>query len=274
MTNNSETNNNTQKMDQSQKKPKDTLILLHGALADERMWEPHIQLLSKEFTAVNFTQRHFGINGQDSNGNFGIDTHAEDLNSFIKEKTSKPVHLAAWSYGADVALNAAIKSPTLFKSLFLYEPGYPGHLDNEEMAKYMQDAEAMFGKVFQAVSDGNLAVAVESLIDGSGNKVGYFSSQSQNHRSQQLENTHTLPLQLNQSEQPSLDKTHLSRIQIPTTIAFGSDTRSLFRIVSKSAAIHISSAKLIEVLSENHMLPLENPEQFSQLIKEHIAREE
>ncbi|BBM03045.1 alpha/beta hydrolase [Microbulbifer sp. GL-2] len=235
------------------------------------MWEPYIQLLSKEFRVISFTQRYFGVNGRDLTGNFGIDTHAEDLISYIRVKTHKPVHLAAWSYGADVALNAAIKSPTLFKSLFLYEPGYPGHLDSEEMAEYMQDAEAMFGKVFQSVSNGNLEEAVESLIDGSGNKVGYFSSQSQKYRTQQLENAHTLPLQLSQSEQPPLDKTNLSRIQLPTTVAFGRDTRSLFRIVSKSAAAHIPNSKLVDVFSANHMLPLENPEQFSLLIKEHIS---
>lgn len=271
MTNKSETNNNIHKVDHHQKKPEDTLILLHGALADERMWEPHIQMLSKDFKVVNFTQRHFGINGQDLTGNFGINTHAEDLISFIKGITCSPVHLAAWSYGADVALNAAIKSPSLFKGLFLYEPGYPGHLDSEEMNEYMQDAEAMFGKVFQAVSDGDLEVAVESLIDGSGNKAGYFSFQSTKHRTQQLENAHTLPLQLNQTEQLSLDKINLSRIQVPTTIAFGRDTRPLFRIVSKSAADHIPNSKLVEVFSANHMLPLENPEQFSLLIKEHIS---
>ncbi|MCO1336551.1 alpha/beta hydrolase [Microbulbifer sp. OS29] len=262
---------NLQVIEPLQKDSCDTLVLLHGALADERMWAAHTKILSQEFRVISITQRHFGKNGSNSMGSFGIDTHADDLISFLDENFNKAVHLVAWSYGADVALNAAIKSPTLVKSLFVYEPGYPGHLDSKEMNTYMQDAEAMFGSVFQAISDENLKEAVEYLIDGSGNNIGYFSSQSPEYRTQQLDNAHTLPLQLSQTEQPTLDKVSLAKIQIPTTVAFGAESRPLFIITSKSAGNHIPNSKLIEVSSANHMLPLENPQQFIQLVKEHTS---
>ncbi|MFA0810225.1 alpha/beta fold hydrolase [Microbulbifer epialgicus] len=271
MTNNLKTSNNTQQINHPQRKSGEALILLHGALADERMWEPHIEILTKDFNTISITQRHFGTSGESSAEGFGINTHADDLINFLTKLDSGPTHLAAWSYGADVALNAAIKSPELIKSLFIYEPGYPGCLNDQEMNEYMQDAEAMFGKVFQAVSEGELKEAAEFLIDRSGNAAGYFSAQSLAHRTQQLENAHTLPLQLSQTEQPTLDKTSLSGIQVPTTIAYGSDTRSLFKIVSRSVSAYIPNSNLIEISSANHMLPLENPEQFSHLIKEHIS---
>ncbi|WP_444921718.1 alpha/beta fold hydrolase [Microbulbifer sp. CnH-101-G] len=255
----------------SPEKPKETILFLHGALADERMWEPHHHILSKEYRVVSLTQRHFGAEKKGKTGSFGIDTHANDLINFAATLNEGPFHLIAWSYGADVALSAAIKAPKLFKSLFVYEPGYPGHLDTQKMEEFMQDAEAMFGKVFNAVTNGELEAAVEFLIDGSGNRAGYFSSQAPELRDQQLENAHTLPLQLSQTEKPCLDKEHLSEIPTPTTIGYGSKTRKLFQIVSKSAASHISTSKLLQVASENHMLPIENPEKFCLLIKEHLS---
>ncbi|WP_299588375.1 alpha/beta hydrolase [uncultured Microbulbifer sp.] len=259
-------------MKHSLEKPKETVLFLHGALADERMWEPHYHILSNEYRVVSLTQRHFGVNNKGSSGNFGIETHANDLISFSATLGEDPIHLIAWSYGADVALNATIKAPKLFNSLFIYEPGYPGHLNTKEMEEFMKDAEAMFGKVFEAVTSGEFEEAVAFLIDGSGNSAGYFSSQAPALRAQQLENAHTLPLQLSQTEKPCLDKEHLSKIQISTTIGYGSETRKLFQIVSKSAASHTPSSKLMQAASENHMLPIENPEKFCLLIKEHLSK--
>ncbi|WP_444886656.1 alpha/beta fold hydrolase [Microbulbifer sp. JMSA008] len=259
-------------MKHSLEKSKETVLFLHGALADERMWEPHHRILAKEYRVASLTQRHFGVDNKGSSGSFGIETHANDLISFSATLGDGPIHLIAWSYGADVALSAAIKAPKLFKSLFIYEPGYPGHLDTKKMEAFMQDAEAMFGKVFEAVDNGELEEAVTFLIDGSGNRAGYFSSQAPALRAQQLENAHTLPLQLSQTEKPCLDKEHLSTIQIPTTIGYGSNTRNLFQIVSKSAASHTPSSKLLQAASENHMLPIENPEKFCLYIKEHLSK--
>lgn len=249
----------------------EAILLLHGALADARMWEEHIPLLNiPEYSILTMTQRHFGKGGMADSGSFGIKTHAKDLAGFIRSENISHIHIVAWSYGADVALNTLAEYPDIVASVFLYEPGYPGFLTPAEMESFVEDAGSMFGPVFDLVSQGDLERATEVLIDGSGNKIGYFASQSKTLRKQQIENAHSLPKQLNQKEQPGLSAERLSKIIAPVTIAYGCDTRKLFKVVARAAAKLIPHAKELCVESSSHMLPMENPALFMQLVGEHL----
>ncbi|WP_444927479.1 alpha/beta fold hydrolase [Microbulbifer sp. TRSA002] len=247
------------------------IVLVHGALADARMWQEHCKILSKEFKVISFTQRYFGNPGSPSEGPFGIDTHAQDLIGLIEALNLGPVHLVGWSYGADVSLNAAIKAPRLIKSLYLYEPGHPGYIENNDMEEYRRDAETMFAEIFKTTAEDKLDTATKLLIDGSGNRAGYFSQQPIKYRVQQLDNAYTLPLQLNQTEQPTLNPSSLSSISIPACVAFGCNTRQLFKIVSLAVGTLLPDTHLQEVSAENHMLPLEDPVRFCHLVRESIA---
>jgi pimeloyl-ACP methyl ester carboxylesterase len=55
-------------------------------------------------------------------GVFTIQTLADDLTKFITALNAGPVHLVSWSYGSLVAMSAAVKNPSLVRSLILYEP--------------------------------------------------------------------------------------------------------------------------------------------------------
>ena len=247
------------------------VILVHGALADERMWEEHTNLLNNSYDIISITLRHFGKSKLVQEGGFGLNTHSDDLANFIAElKTDKKVHLAGWSYGADVALNTVSKYPQLCSSAFLYEPGYPGYLKEDEKQIFVKDANLMFEHVFAKVNDGDLNEAVRVLIDGSGNKYGYFDLQHEKAKQQQLDNSHTLPKQLNQNEIPELTPASLPNISIPMTVAYGENTRPLFKVVSQSAAKIIPFVREVCVSKANHMLPIENPLLFSNLIRRHI----
>ena len=78
--------------------------------------------LSK-YRFVAHTQRYFGTEPWPDDGkNFSIATLANDLATFITSLNAGPVHLVGWSYGGAVAMQAAVKNPSLVRSLILYEP--------------------------------------------------------------------------------------------------------------------------------------------------------
>lgn len=246
------------------------IIFVHGALTDGNMWSPHVSLLNNEYEVLTPTLSHFG---EPRDGDFGLNTHAEDLSLLIKEiPQEKKIHLVGWSYGADVVLNSLTKFKPQVLSAFLYEPGYPGCVSGEDMKKWNEDAADMFGPIFQLVNQEKLNDAVRTLMDKSANRDGYFLSQPKLYQEQQLSKAYTLKLQLNQKEQPALDITELSKIFIPVTIAYGSKTRTLFRIVSTSVYESIANSKILRVDGENHMLPLENPRKFVDLLKDHLKQ--
>ncbi len=148
------------------------LLLIHGALANHTLWLEHIEQLSQHYTVYAPTLRHFGEAGKE--GPFGLETHAGDLLTLLAQLACGPVHLVGWSYGADVALTAALQAPERVRSLYLVEPGCPGALDEQGLAAFMADAGAMFGPVFGQVEAGQQQEAVATLIDGSGGPPGLF----------------------------------------------------------------------------------------------------
>ena len=147
---------------------------------------------------------------------------------------------------------------------FLYEPGYPRCVEKKAMQKWQIDANAMFSRVFESYYAGDLKAAVEHLIDGSGDQKGYFSSQKTEVKALQISKAHTLHKQLNQQESPAICKESVSKIKTSLIIAYGSNTRTLFKEVAK-ATIDVSTvAEKMIVLGYGHMLPQESPLVFSE----------
>ncbi|MEZ7195908.1 alpha/beta fold hydrolase [Pseudodesulfovibrio karagichevae] len=248
------------------------VLFVHGALADERVWQEHIGLFRGEQEASAVTLRHFGVHGDRDQGEFGLNTHADDLaGELARLAVHGPVHVVAWSYGADVALNAVVRHPGRAASLLVYEPGYPGCLSEEEMHVFGRDAGAMFGPIFALVGDGLIPQAVEALVDKSAGRMGYFAAQPEAVRNQQLENGHTLRRQLHQQETPDLGVARLAEIDIPLTVAWGEDSRPLFRAVSVGVARAVPGARVHPVDRANHMLPVESPRRFVDIVRQHLG---
>ncbi|MBD2785471.1 alpha/beta hydrolase [Xenorhabdus sp. DI] len=247
---------------------KTPLLFLHGALADSCMWNRHMIELEDRVSPMALSLRHFG--GSAKIGDFGIETHANDVIEVIRKIGCSPVHLVAWSYGADVALLAVLKAPELFRSLFLYELGYPSYLTADELALFTADAQAMFGPLFELAGKIKLPKMVEILIDGSGNQKGYFASQPEAVRMAQLAQADTVIKQLNQNEKPNINANALATIKLPTHVAYGEYSRPLFQLVSASAARNIPNCQSEVITGVTHMFPIEQPVVFSTKVKHFI----
>ncbi|MBR7628201.1 alpha/beta hydrolase [Aeromonas popoffii] len=238
------------------------LLLIHGALANHTLWLEHIEQLSHHYTVYAPTLRHFGEAGKE--GPFGLETHANDLLALLAQLACGPVHLVGWSYGADVALTAALMAPERFQSLYLVEPGCPGTLDEHAMAAFMADAGAMFGPVFGQVGEGLLQEAVATLIDGSGGHAGYFAAQPLKWQQAQLAEAASLPKQLSQRERPDWSPERLAALSVPTCIVQGADTRALFALVCEALGNAISACTRLLVPHTGHLYPIEQPTLFVQ----------
>lgn len=46
--------------------------------------------------------------------------------------------------------------------------------DEAALARFGEDAQAMFGPIFEAAGRGDMEEAIRRLIDGSGERAGYF----------------------------------------------------------------------------------------------------
>ena len=99
------------------------MVFVHGAPGDLRAWEPIREGIAGKYRFIAYNQRYFGTEPWPDDGkNFSIPTLADDLATFITSFNAGPVHLVGWSFGGLVAMQAAVKNPSLVRSLVLYEP--------------------------------------------------------------------------------------------------------------------------------------------------------
>lgn len=243
-----------------------TVVFLHGALTDLRMWDRHAATISDRYRAVCYTQRYFGTAPWGSDWPpFGVHTHSADLVQLLVALGGGPVHLVAWSYAGHAALDVAVRRPDLVESLFIYEPGAPTYVsDPAELAELAADANAMFGPIFEAVQvHGDDALAVRRLLDGSGQAPGYFDAQPPDRRDMQMDNARTMPLLLSQPAPPAITCAQLGRLSMPVCIAHGERTRPVFGVPSRAAARCIPHGRHLVVPGATHMWPDESPEAFT-----------
>ncbi|MFO7287908.1 MAG: alpha/beta hydrolase [Gammaproteobacteria bacterium] len=243
------------------------VVLVHGAPSDHRMWLRHCEWLAAHgFRAIAFTQRYFGTDPWNPDWPpFGTRLHANDLGDLLAA-LEEPPHVIAWSYGAHVALAAAVERPRLMRSLFVYEPGFPTWVsDPEQLREFSEDAERMFGPAAAAVQRSDNEAAARALIDASGGSDGYFDSQPEDRRRIQLDNARVMPKLFSQSSPVEITCEQLRALEVPTAITWGARTRALFRVVSAAAAACVRGQHASEVANATHMWPEEDPEGFCRL---------
>jgi pimeloyl-ACP methyl ester carboxylesterase len=248
------------------------VVFVHGAPSDYRMWMPHCAALSDRYRAIAYTQRYFGNAAWDEGWPaFGTGLHADDLVGLVHALRAGPVHVVAWSYGGHVALTAAAREPEAFRSVLVYEPGVPTYVtDERELAAIADDGNAMFGPVFAAVQAGDMEAAVRVLLDGSGQRAGYFDSQPEERRRIQLDNARVLPRLLAQVAPVALSCEQLRKLDPPVSIAWGAFTRPFFRVVSEAAARCVGGNQHTAVAGATHMWPAEHPAEFVALVRRFI----
>ncbi|WP_437948455.1 alpha/beta hydrolase [Sorangium sp. So ce296] len=241
----------------------DPVVFLHGAASDHRMWDRHRAIVGQRYRAIAYSQRYFGTGAWDPSWPpFGVQTHADDLVAFLRGLDAGPVHLVAWSYAGHVALTAALSHPELLRSAFIYEPGVPSYVtDPAELRALGDDLNAMFGPVFGAVQRGDSREALRLLLDGSGQRQGYFDAQPAERQAVNLDNARTMPLLLSQPQPPAITCGQLAGLKVPVTVAHGELSRPTFSVVSRAAARCIPGQHLV-ARGATHMWPEEDAPAF------------
>ena len=245
------------------------VVFVHGAPSDYRTWIPHCAELSVRWRAISYSQRYFGTAPWGTDWPpFSMRLHADDLITLLQALDAGPAHVVAWSYGGHIALTAAVERPELFRSLFVYEPGTPTYVSEAtELAAIADDASRLFGPVFAAVRAGDNETAVRVLLDGSGERTGYFDSQSVERRKIQRENARVMSVLLSQPAPPALTSAQLASLRMPVAIRWGELTRPFFGVVSRAAARCIGGRSHGAVANAGHLWPEEDPAAFTREIE-------
>lgn len=242
------------------------ILFVHGAPGDWRTFARHAALLSDRYRCVTFTQRWFGTAEWRADGPaFGTRTHADDLIKVAEALDIGQLTLVAWGYGAHPAFSAAIERPDLFSSLLVYEPGF-GTYVNDAVSKlrYEADVEAAWEPIVVARRSNDLDVVLRALIDSSGG-AGAYDALAEEHKAVMRDSRSAVSLLANPPEPAPITCADLQRLQIPTGIAWGGQSRPRFTIASAAAA-DCTGSERFEIADVGHLWPMTHPDGFTKLI--------
>lgn len=99
------------------------VVFVHGGYSDIRTWLAQIPAFAQEYRAITYSRRYARPNGDIPKGQDDqMMPHVDDLVDLLVALDAVPAHLVGNSWGAFICLLAAIKQPTLIRSLVLCEP--------------------------------------------------------------------------------------------------------------------------------------------------------
>ena len=246
------------------------VLLTHGIPGDLETLAPVSDLISARYCATTVTLRHCGA-GVAGDRPFGTSQQQQDLIDLVTALGREPVHLVAWSYSAHAALALAADQPELVASLMVFEPGFPTFVEDAEALDIVQrDTVSAFGPVFDALAAGRTDDALRRAIDAAAGEAGWFDRQPHRNREIHRRNAHVLPLLATQSAPLSITAQDLRTIRCPTTVSWGTETRSCYRVVAEQAAALIPSARSAVIPGVGHLLPESSPAHFADVLRTHL----
>ena len=252
----------------------ETVLALHGALSDLRVWYRLGPALAKNRRFVAYTQRYFGAQAWPDKGeNFSRETHVADLIAFIEGLGAGPVHLVTWSYGGDIGTRAMLRRPDLFRSAAHYEPSLGTLLGGVEGGA---DAEVAFTAAFaptrQALQAGKIErAAILFLETVFGLPAGSLRQEPEPLQSLVRDNARTLPAFLQMPAGPPVSCRDLAGIAAPVLIVRGEHTHARYSLIAERMASCLPKAELTTLVGAGHDGPYWDPEDFAAMIRDFHA---
>src|SRR5437899_3194576 len=251
------------------------MVFVHGAPGDLRAWEPIRKGIASKYRFIAYNQRYFGTEPWPDDGkNFSIPTLADDLATFIMSFNTGPVHLVSWSFGGLVAMQAAVKNPSLVRSLILYEPNVISVLpaDSAEGRAAREERSKMLAPIIAAMKGGD-AVQAAKLAREAWLQLGPggFDREPQTVQTRVLDNARTMLLIWGAPAPPAITCDMLKNFPQPTLVMRGEKTQMSNVLISETISRCVPGAQLVVLQNVNHDGPSRDPVAFTGAVFEFLS---
>ena len=234
-----------------------TVVLIHGGLADSRLWDDQFTQWARHYRVVRYDLRGFGR----SDFSMGPLSHVEDLAALLKFLKIKKASLVGLSLGGMVAMDFALGHPEMVERLILVASGLRGYqgIKNEKAIAAYRAAET-------EGLEKSLALWMEHpfFVTGSNN-----AAYRQRMRQMLTDNFRTWgptpsPIVWQWPTAPVIER--LETIRAPTLVIVGDRDFSNILAIADLLAAKIPGARKAVMEGVSHHLNMEKPRQFNQLV--------
>lgn len=251
--------------------PQDDLpvVLIHAGIADRRMWDPLRQGLTADRDVVRLDLRGFGESVARPRGAL---SPVDDVLDTMTELGIERAHLVGASYGAGVAVEAALTRPELVDSLLLSAPG--GAL----IAEVMPHLRAFFDAEKSALAEGDLEGAVEAnltwWVDGPHRDAGEVDPavrelvRAMQRRAFEVTGDWD-DLEERELDPPALDR--LADVRARTLVLLGALDLDAIHDAARRVTEGIPDVHRVDWPDVAHLPSMERPDDFLALVQEWLA---
>ena len=244
------------------------IVFVHGSNADHRIWSTHQSIISRTHKFVGITQRYFGTGPwPDDGAKFSMQQHADDIADFIEGMGLAPATIVGWSTGAGACLTMAAQSPGLAKRMFLYEPAIATFVEDPiDSKRALDDRFAMSAVARSYAEKDDRPNTVRHFMDGVNNEAGTFELLPDRIQEVMTENARMLPLLFAGPPMPFVTADDLRKLEVPITVALGSDTRAFYTIAAEHCRQLLPKCTSVTIDGARHLWPVQNPSEFCRQI--------
>ena len=242
------------------------IIMIHGGFLNHHMWDGQFEAFARHYRAIRYDARNHG----QSAGVADTFAHFEDLQVLMKSLQIEKAVLMGLSMGGYVAIDFTLQYPQQVTALVLAAPGLSGYDFND---KYMAKMDS---QLYSAIQQGDMKLFVEyfqqAWTDGPHRTPAEIDSSVREKVRQMAHETVTNwnPA----SNETTLDPpaaSRLAEIRVPTLAVVGDlDMPVILEIVSMVEA-QIPGAKKVVIPDAAHMLNMEKPQEFNNVVLEYLA---
>ena len=243
-----------------------TVVFVHEAVADSRMWDPQWKTFPRTHRTVRFDQRGYGRSPLEP----GVISHAQDLVDLLDEVGLERASLVGGSLGGRVALEVAVAQPDRVERLVLLNPGAPGHDWSEEVLAGWDEEEA-------ALERGDLDAAVEVNLrmwfDGPRRSPGDVDPELRAKVGDMQRRAFEVQLPVGEDAREELLVPDLAErfgdVRAPTLVVIGEDDAPDIHTIADRLVREIPDARRANMPGA-HVASLEHPDEFDRIVLESL----
>src|SRR5918994_4552239 len=217
--------------------------MVHGTAADHSRWGPVLPALEERFTVYAVDRR--GRGGSGDSDEYAVEREFEDIAAVV-DSLGEPVNLLGHSYGALVALEAALLTRNVGK-LVLYDPGI--ELAGEKI--YPPEVIERLEALLEAGDrDGVVATTMREVAGLPPETVEYMRSQPA--WQARVAAAHTIPRELRAVKAYRLDAERFGDLGVPTLVMSGGDSPVALGKAGEAVDETLPDSRIVVMAGQGH----------------------
>lgn len=241
------------------------LLLLHGHSLDHRMWEPQMAALTPHFRVIRPDLRGYGRSDPpDPSLDF---RYTDDLEALLDALEISQTHVVGLSLGGNVALDFALHHPQRVNQLILVDSSLSGFPPFPGVAESLG---AIFDRAKEAGIDAARKLWLEHPLFEAASEQPQVAQQLrsivEDYSGWHWVNRYSPSRPID----PSLIE-HLEQISVPTSVVIGARDTPQNLAIADLLAQRIPLATKVVVGGAGHMVNLESPSAFNQILLKHLT---